>query len=356
MDNVTHAAIGVGVFATYMTMGVEPTSTPVVAATCIAAVLGAEAPDVDIIFQYIGGPIPYLYQHRQISHSFPLWFFYALASGLIVDLFVPGHFWLYTALAFVGVLTHVGTDMLTSYGTQAFWPISSTRWRGDVLFVVEPIYIILFIIGFALIEYGSAFNWTVWVLDLVAVGYTLWRTLIRLWLGSDMRRYVRQYGDPRSAKWRLTPTLFPVLHGYKYVVQIGDHFHFGSFDWRGRAHEESRLKSEHSPAVEFALRHSKVGKALARFSPMLLAQMESDGQWVVVRLADATVRYFDRLPFSGVVDLLPTVHGDYALVQEGLRAQPVDIQKLWHDTFSPVGERAVPQIPSPRGYRSKSRV
>ncbi|WAH37869.1 metal-dependent hydrolase [Alicyclobacillus dauci] len=351
MDTTAHAVVGAGVFATYAASG-SSLGTGVAIASFTAAVLGAEAPDIDIVYQLFRGPVAYLYQHRQISHSLPMWFVYSFVIAGIVDLFASGHFWLYFWLSLAGVLTHVGTDMLTTYGTRAFWPFTNRRWHADCLFVVEPIYIILFVIGLVLVQLGSAFVPTVIFLDLVAIIYTLWRIVLRLWLG---RILTTALAPEEREIWRVIPTIFPVPHGYKYVVKNGLDYRLGSFTWTGTPVEEARITSQSNPAVTFALKHSRVGRAMAWFSPTLIADTRQDGAWTVVRLADASVRYGDSLCFSGVIDLAKTKHDDFTVIHEGLRAQDLHTQKLWHDSFRAVGERIRLYIPIPRGYRSKSR-
>ncbi|GMA64709.1 metal-dependent hydrolase [Alicyclobacillus fastidiosus] len=356
MDNVTHAAFGVGVFVTYTAATGSPHEGSLAVAACIAAVAGAEWPDLDILAQVFGGPVKYLYQHRQISHSLPLWFAASLLIGLIIDAFIPGHFWLYASLAFAGTLTHIFLDMLTTCGTRAFWPLTNRRYRGDALFVIEPIYVILFIVGFAVIQSGGPYRATVYWLDVLAIAFTVWRVALRLMLGARVKRWIGRLGDAHEVKWRVVPTLFPIPHGYKYVVQEGVRFRFGSFTWNGRMVEEAAVETATGPAVDYVLSQTSVGRAMAWFAPMLFTKVDHDGQWTVVRLADASVRYLNFLPFSATVDLTNTAEGGYTVVNEGLRAQPVHIQKLWHDTFCALGDRVLLYIPSPRGYRSKSRA
>lgn len=364
MDNVTHAAIGAGVFATYAAWAGAPVSGSVATCACVAAVVGSEWPDVDVVSKFLGGPVQYLRQHRQKSHSIPMWFVYSLLTALVLSAFRPGYFWLFAMLTFIGVLTHVGTDMLTTYGTLALWPLSKRRWRGDSLFVVEPFYILLFVVGFVLFKQGVALVPLVLILDTVSVVYTVWRVCLHAWLHHALRRRIADgtymLRDARLTEaeltWRITPMLFPVPHGYKSVVRCANQFWFGSFSWNGKLLQENTSQSNTTDPVRFVLAHTTVGQALAWFSPMVYATTETDGPLTVVRLADAAVRYSDSLSFGGVVDLVATPHGDYSVVNEGLRAQAVDIQKLWRDTFGHVGGRIRLEIPTPRGYRSNRKV
>ncbi|EPZ47507.1 metal-dependent hydrolase [Alicyclobacillus acidoterrestris] len=359
MDNITHAAFGVGVFATYTAIAGAPEPGAVATAACVAAVVGAEWPDFDLLFQIFSGPVRYLYQHRQISHSIPLWFACSLIVAAIINFVVPVHFWLYAWLSFLGTLTHVGLDLLTAYGTKALWPISKRRFRGDILFVVEPVYLLLFIVGCVLIQLGTPYDATVYAIDGFALLFTLRRVGLRAWLTRRFTRWLSQqacFDGTTPPVWRVLPTIFALPHGYKYVVQQGQRFWFGSFSWKGDILPEAHAESANGNAVQHVLQYSRVGRAMSWFAPMLFVQVEDEGQWTVVHLSDASVRYVDTLPFSATVDLARTAEGNYVVVHEGIRAQPIYFTKLWQDTFRALGKRRSLHIPNPRGYRSKPRV
>lgn len=364
MDNVTHATIGVGVYATFQTLTPIHDGATTALVLCASAVAGSEWPDMDILFSWFKGPVSYLYQHRQISHSLPLWFLYSLVTAILANWVVAGHFWTYALLSFIGTLTHVGTDMLTTYGTKAFWPFSNKRWRGDTLFTVEPAYIIIFLIAFTCIETGVSYRATVWLADICAILFTVWRVTIRRtliqslnsWMWKQPQWQGKGEGGLAHLSVRITPNLIPLPRNYKFVIQDGHRFYFGSFGARGLPALEEVTNSAHDDAVAYALKYSASGKAMQWFAPMLFAEVSEEGTRTIVKLADASVRYTGILPFSGVIDLTKKAPGRFAVVAEGLRAQPIEIHGILKELRRTVGHPTHLHIPSPRGYRSKSKV
>ncbi|GLV13263.1 hypothetical protein Heshes_09470 [Alicyclobacillus hesperidum] len=355
MDNLTHACLGLGVYGTYVAATGHPIGGAVGWAACAAAVIGAEAPDVDIVARIFGDPVTYLYQHRQVSHSVPFWFAYSLIIGGALSFWAGGHALLLVTLAFLGVLTHIGSDMLTTYGTKALWPLTGRRFRGDSLFVGEPIFIVLALIGIVLYRQGVPLQSFVFALDAIALVYTCWRVLLHQFLLRRLRLALPSLVGTATAETcriRVTPMLLPIPQAHKYVIVNDQRYWFGSFTAGGRPVPEAEVISDATPAVFFALQNSRVGRAMAWFTPMLVAKQEQEGQLTIVRLADAGVRYFDTLLFSAAIDLATTHDGSYALVHEGLRAQSMHIRRSFSDGWQRLGRRMRLTIASPKGYRS----
>ncbi|MBI4736553.1 MAG: metal-dependent hydrolase, partial [candidate division NC10 bacterium] len=42
-------------------------------------------------------------------------------------------------LVYLGILIHIGLDLITSFGTMAVYPLSSTRFALDLAFIVDPL-------------------------------------------------------------------------------------------------------------------------------------------------------------------------------------------------------------------------
>jgi hypothetical protein len=47
--------------------------------------------------------------------------------------------WPLAALAYLGVLSHVGLDLLTPFGTAALWPLTTRRFALGWLYVIDPV-------------------------------------------------------------------------------------------------------------------------------------------------------------------------------------------------------------------------
>ncbi|SDF22136.1 metal-dependent hydrolase [Sporolituus thermophilus] len=137
MDTLSHALIGMAVAG----LSGHPLSAsdPVY----IAAVLGAQAPDLDIIAGLRGG-MAYLRQHRAMSHSVPgvtAWSA-LIAAGLCF--FVPDiAFTKAFGWAFAGGLSHIIVDYFNTHGAAVLWPLRKERKSCHLLNVFDPILILL---------------------------------------------------------------------------------------------------------------------------------------------------------------------------------------------------------------------
>ncbi len=135
MDNVTHAALGIAAGIAVHRRGGS------VSAAALAALLAAEAPDLDVFIRSADDPLVSFRWHRHFTHSFvfmPVW---ALLSAWISawlfrrthtigwrSLFLPG---------LVGALTHLLCDGCTSYGTMLLWPFTEARYAWDCLPIID---------------------------------------------------------------------------------------------------------------------------------------------------------------------------------------------------------------------------
>jgi membrane-bound metal-dependent hydrolase YbcI (DUF457 family) len=147
MDTITHAfagaLLGKGLFTTRRSEC--PTEHSSQAGVAIFAVtLGSAFPDVDIIFdRFIHDNLAMLKYHRYITHSLillPLW---ALLLTPVIrwgarkfGYSPPSFLWTFLATA-VGIASHLLLDLVTSFGTMIWSPISRARPAWDILFIVD---------------------------------------------------------------------------------------------------------------------------------------------------------------------------------------------------------------------------
>jgi inner membrane protein len=125
----------------------------------VAAVLAAEAADIDVLWG-LAGPVEQLKHHRGITHTLiaapvvagavvgAVWLFHAwrkiprksdlgggTSSGFAPQ---PVHWgWLYLT-AIVAALSHLLLDWSNSYGLRPFYPFDSRWFAGSFLFIIEP--------------------------------------------------------------------------------------------------------------------------------------------------------------------------------------------------------------------------
>ncbi|HEV2213861.1 MAG TPA: metal-dependent hydrolase [Candidatus Sulfopaludibacter sp.] len=147
----------------------------------LAAVLAAEAADLDVLWGF-GGPVEELKHHRGITHTF---LFAPVVAGVVVGMVwllhrflarrrariaavvpprepgapepgapeprkpQPVHWgWLY-AVALLAALSHILLDWTNNYGVRPFFPFNPRWYAGSFVFIVDPI--LLAILGSAII-------------------------------------------------------------------------------------------------------------------------------------------------------------------------------------------------------------
>lgn len=143
MDSLSHALVGVAV------AGLSGHQPALGDPLYIAAVLGAQAPDLDIVAQ-VRGNMAYLRQHRAFSHSLPGLAMWAAVIAGAVKLFLPqaagGEIFLW---ALAGGLSHTVLDYFNSHGAAILWPFKRERKSYPLLNVFDPILMVLMLTAYA---------------------------------------------------------------------------------------------------------------------------------------------------------------------------------------------------------------
>ncbi|MGA6987131.1 MAG: metal-dependent hydrolase [Terriglobales bacterium] len=120
--------------------------------------LAAEAPDLDV-FSRIGGSAFGLNHHRGFTHSFlgvPL--VAAAVVGFIYLLWrlrgrktrnpnLPPRWGLLFAYACLAGLSHILLDFTNNYGVRPFWPFSERWYSWDIVFIADPILLVVLTLG-----------------------------------------------------------------------------------------------------------------------------------------------------------------------------------------------------------------
>lgn len=135
-----------------------------------AAVLGAAFPDIDFALLWVDPLSFHAYWHRSFTHSLvmlPLWTS-LLAWGLyrLSRRRQPfSRLWGYAAL---GLASHIALDLATAWPMQLFWPLGEGRLALGWLFVIDPWFTGLLLLGLL-----ASLRWqkAVWF---VGLGLALW--------------------------------------------------------------------------------------------------------------------------------------------------------------------------------------
>jgi inner membrane protein len=129
----------------------------------VTMVLAAEAADLDVLWA-IKGPIAALQHHRGITHSFfgaPF-----VAAATVGFVYLLHRFWLrYRTpkgsglplrwgylyfLALLAALSHLLLDYTTAYGIRLFEPFDWRWYSWDIVFIIEPVMLVVLILGLAM--------------------------------------------------------------------------------------------------------------------------------------------------------------------------------------------------------------
>ena len=143
MDNLTHTLTGL-----MLSRSVVPRS---VQRAGLLMMVGANAPDLDVFWSWIGGTANYLRLHRGITHSIAFSPVMALLAVAIVWLVerkkLPWlSLWLFS---WIGVLSHLLLDWTNVYGIRMYLPFSSEWLRLDTVNVVDLVVWAILLLGVA---------------------------------------------------------------------------------------------------------------------------------------------------------------------------------------------------------------
>jgi membrane-bound metal-dependent hydrolase YbcI (DUF457 family) len=183
MDVVTHGLVGALVVRAVRSR----TSWPTVAAT----VGGALAPDLDGVAA-LWDPMAAITVHRTMTHS--LVGGLPLAAGVAAVAKPWGQapsFPVLAGLAYLGVLSHIGLDLLNPFGTAVLWPFATRRFGLGWLYVLDPVVTGLVVLALALSWRPTAYRKALprWAFGMLAayalvagvlgrVGETQWKALL----------------------------------------------------------------------------------------------------------------------------------------------------------------------------------
>jgi len=131
--------------------------------------LAAEAPDIDILGN-LKDPVFGFAHHRGFTHSFlGLVLVQAVVVGLMYvswrmrghkvrDPDLPPRWGLLFLFAYLAGLTHILLDFTNNYGVRPFWPFWEKWYSWDIVFIVEPMILILLVAGLVLPAFFALIN------------------------------------------------------------------------------------------------------------------------------------------------------------------------------------------------------
>lgn len=131
MDTITHGLIGTLGSRTGFSQKSGRIAT-------IAFLIGAIFPDLDIVVTLVGPDFSLRY-HRGITHSLIAAPFFAIFLAALIYRFTSFKNFVALALMVVlGIYSHIFFDLITSYGTVLFDPLSMKRYSLNLVFILDP--------------------------------------------------------------------------------------------------------------------------------------------------------------------------------------------------------------------------
>jgi len=144
MDPFSQALLGAATAQTFFTKKLGKKALPI-------GILGGLAADFDVVFSFfIKDPLTVLSLHRHFTHSFffiPLGALFCFLILMLIPSFRSENkkdIYLCSLLAYA---THAPLDLMTSYGTLIFWPLTNERFGLDFISIIDPIYTFPLFIG-----------------------------------------------------------------------------------------------------------------------------------------------------------------------------------------------------------------
>ena len=120
--------------------------------------LAAEAPDIDILGNF-KDPVFGFAHHRGFTHSFLglllvqalvvllIYVIWRVRGRKVKDPNRPPRWGLLFLFAYLAGLTHILLDFTNNYGVRPFWPLWEKWYSWDIVFIIEPLLLILLVGG-----------------------------------------------------------------------------------------------------------------------------------------------------------------------------------------------------------------
>jgi len=144
------------------------------------AFLTAMLPDLDVFIRSFHNPLIFISYHRQFTHSLifiPVGGLIAMLLGLLIWPALRPYKWRVLLITTLSYATHGVIDVMTTYGTELFWPFSQLRLSWDIISIVDPVVTVVLLLG-TVIAYSyrrpNAARWAICAF-LLYIGFACWQ-------------------------------------------------------------------------------------------------------------------------------------------------------------------------------------
>jgi inner membrane protein len=215
MDTLTHALSGA-----LIARASAGSALPLARRLALGAAAAA-FPDADIVMS-LGSPIAYLLNHRGLTHSLvalPVWAL--LLAWLAARLWRDPRGWRpYFGVAAMGVGIHIAGDLITSYGTMIFAPLSDARYALGTTFIIDLYFSGIIVAGLAASGLWRTARTPAIAACAMLIAYVGFQAVLRQQAIEAGREYARAQGLAGARVAALERPLSPF--NWRIVVAQGD--------------------------------------------------------------------------------------------------------------------------------------
>ena len=148
MDTITHVLVGAVTARATAPKVASDKHLPIKIRVLVGG-LAAAFPDIDFVLVWIN-PLAFIADwHRAETHSFVMLPVWAMLLGLLIAWIVKRrHQWREVAIICgFSIFSHIITDLITSWGTMIFAPISGYRASLGLTFIIDPVFTLIILTG-----------------------------------------------------------------------------------------------------------------------------------------------------------------------------------------------------------------
>jgi len=275
MDSLSHALIGIAV------AGLSGHQLSLYDPIYLATVLGAQAPDFDIIAG-LKGNFSYLRQHRAFSHSIPGLAMWSILIGTILHFFMPQtNILSLLGWSFVGGLSHIMIDYFNTHGAAILWPFRRERKSLCLLNVVDPILLVLMMSLYLL-------NLTVTQLSLSTFAIIISYISLRIILRKRAKNQLTALFDSKKIiQISVMPSLKRILF-WDFVLETEDHHLVGQLGVLYPVLEINATLPKQKTISNFTIQAQKtpLGDFFTHFTPFIYFEEKQNTHSLSVNIYD----------------------------------------------------------------------
>lgn len=228
MDTLTHAIIGATLAHATAGKSIDEKAIPVKTRVWIGG-LAAAFPDIDFVTVFIN-PLTFISDwHRAETHSFVMLPVWALLLGIVFAVMMKGkHHWCeFVLICGISILSHIFTDLITSWGTEIFAPLSNYRASWGITFIIDPYFSLIIFTGLiiALIKKSRQVAQIAVVLLATYIGF---QSLLKFQAHKIGEQYVSE-NNLQPASVSTLPQPFSPFN-WKIIVDAGENYHMTYVD------------------------------------------------------------------------------------------------------------------------------